>query len=197
MPIPSQVISVLEKLKTAGFDAYPVGGCARDFLLGREPEDWDVATNAKPEEIQKVFPKSFYENKFGTVTVLADGHPRTQRAEQSSYDGMEIQITTYRVDEKYSDKRHPDSVIFTASLKEDLARRDFTINAMALEISCHPERSEGSRDSSLIAQNDRYKIIDPFNGQEDLKNKVIRAVGDPKQRFSEDALRLLRAVRFA
>ena len=183
MPIPSQVISVLEKLKTAGFDAYPVGGCARDFLLGREPEDWDVATNAKPEEIQKTFPKSFYENKFGTVTVLPDK--------------MEIQITTYRVDEKYSDKRHPDSVIFTASLKEDLARRDFTINAMALEISCHPERSEGSRDSSLIAQNDRYKIIDPFNGQEDLKNKVIRAVGDPKQRFSEDALRLLRAVRFA
>src|SRR3989344_8157870 len=159
MEIPKEIKTIISKLKKRGFEAYVVGGCVRDILRGIVPHDWDVATNAKPEEIQKVFPKSFYENKFGTVTVLADGHPRTQRAEQSSYDGMEIQITTYRVDEKYSDKRHPDSVIFTASLKEDLARRDFTINAMALEISCHPERSEGSRDSSLIAQNDRYKII--------------------------------------
>jgi len=197
--IPLTIINIINKLKTASFEAYAVGGCARDFLLGREPEDWDIATNAQPEEIQKVFPKSFYENKFGTVTVLADE--------------MKIQITTYRVDEKYSDKRHPDSVKFTANLKEDLARRDFTINAMALDIFshpeqisarhpeqvsvCHPERSEGSRDSSLIAQNDRYKIIDPFGGQDDLKNKIIRAVGDPKKRFSEDALRLLRAVRFA
>src|SRR3989344_2472113 len=143
MPIPSQVISVLEKLRAAGFDAYPGGGCARDFLLGREPEDWDIATNAKPEEIQKVFPKSFYENKFGTVTVLLDK--------------MEIQITTYRVDEKYSDKRHPDSVKFTASLKEDLARRDFTINAIALEI--------GITNYEL-----RIKIIDPFDGQKDLRD---------------------------
>src|SRR3989344_306673 len=228
MTIPSQVISVLEKLKAAGFEAYPVGGCARDFLLWREPKDWDIATNAKPEEIQKVFPKSFYENKFGTVTVLADK--------------MEIQITTYRVDEKYSDKRHPDSVKFTASLKEDLARRDFTVNAMALDIFCHPDKvavchpeeaafirhpeeaaDEGSQRffgrglpvcprakrlankqqsseafaESWLPQNDRYKIIDPFGGQEDLKNKIIRAVGDPKERFGEDALRLLRAVRFA
>ena len=183
MPIPSQVISVLEKLKAAGFEAYPVGGCARDFLLGREPKDWDIATNAKPEEIQKVFPKSFYENKFGTVTVLADK--------------MEIQITTYRVDEKYSDKRHPDSVKFTASLKEDLARRDFTINAMALDLETYNMKHETEENRSFKFQVSSFKIIDPFGGQEDLKNKIIRAVGNPKQRFSEDALRLLRAVRFA
>jgi len=183
MTIPSQVISVLEKLKAAGFEAYPVGGCARDFLLGREPKDWDIATNAKPEEIQKVFPKSFYENKFGTVTVLADK--------------MEIQITTYRVDEKYSDKRHPDSVKFTASLKEDLARRDFTINAMALDLETYNMKHETEENRSFKFQVSSFKIIDPFGGQEDLKNKIIRAVGNPKQRFSEDALRLLRAVRFA
>src|SRR3989344_528721 len=183
MTIPSQVISVLEKLKAAGFEAYPVGGCARDFLLWREPKDWDIATNAKPEEIQKVFPKSFYENKFGTVTVLADK--------------MEIQITTYRVDEKYSDKRHPDSVKFTASLKEDLARRDFTINAMALDLETYNMKHETEENRSFKFQASSFKIIDPFGGQEDLKNKIIRAVGNPKQRFSEDALRLLRAVRFA
>ena len=219
MTIPLTIINIINKLKTAGFEAYPVGGCARDFLLEHEPKDWDIATNAKPDEIQKVFPKSFYENKFGTVTVLADK--------------MEIQITTYRVDEKYSDKRHPDSVKFTASLKEDLARRDFTVNAMALDIFCHPDKvavchpeeaaDEGSQRffgrglpvcprakrlankqqsseafaESWLPQNDRYKIIDPFGGQEDLKNKIIRAVGDPRKRFSEDSLRLLRAVRFA
>ena len=189
MSIPSQVISVLEKLKSAGFEAYAVGGCARDFLLGREPEDWDIATNAKPEEIQKTFPKSFYENKFGTVTVLlrktaelrgTDAEPRGTNQRNIE----QIQITTYRVDEKYSDKRHPDSVKFTANLKEDLARRDFTINAMALEI--------GITNHEL-----RIKIIDSFDGQKDLRDKIIRAVGDPKKRFSEDALRLLRAVRFA
>ena len=204
MVIPSQVISVLEKLKTAGFEAYPVGGCARDFLLGREPKDWDIATNAKPEEIQKVFPKSFYENKFGTVTVLADK--------------MEIQITTYRVDEKYSDKRHPDSVRFTANLKEDLARRDFTINAMALDINPKHEARNSKQIQNSKASNSKrlefgnsdldivsdfgfrisdFVVIDPFGGQEDLKNKIIRTVGNPKERFGEDALRLLRAVRFA
>src|SRR3989344_2320477 len=121
--IPQEVLHIGRALMRAGFEAYAVGGCVRDVLLGRTPNDWDVATNAEPEEIQKVFPKSFYENKFGTVTVLADE--------------MKIQITTYRVDEKYSDKRHPDSVKFTANLKEDLARRDFTINAMALDVFCH------------------------------------------------------------
>src|SRR3989344_2508393 len=171
MPIPSQVIKVIKDLQNASFEAYAVGGCVRDILLGVEPKDWDIATSAKPEEIQKVFPKNFYENKFGTVTVLENG--------------VEIQVATYRIDVKYSDKRHPDSVKFTASLKEDLARRDFTVNAMALEVQSPKSKVQS------------YEIIDPFGGQEDLKNKIIRTVGDPKERFGEDALRLMRAIRFA
>src|SRR3972149_7958896 len=183
MPIPSQVIKVIKDLQNAGYEAYAVGGCVRDILLGVEPKDWDIATSAKPEEIQKIFPKNFYENKFGTVTVLENG--------------IEIQVTTYRVDVKYSDKRHPDSVKFTASLKEDLARRDFTINAMALDLETYNMKHETEENRSFKFQVSSFKIIDPFGGQEDLKNKIIRAVGNPKERFSEDALRLLRAVRFA
>ncbi len=156
-------MTALAALEGAGFEAYAVGGCVRDVVLGREPKDWDVATSAKPEEIQKIFPKSFYENKFGTVTAHIGG--------------MDIQITTYRVDARYSDKRHPDDVRYTTNIKEDLARRDFTVNAMALSES--------------------GEIIDPFGGQDDLKNRVIRAVGNPEARFNEDALRLMRAVRFS
>lgn len=167
MIIPKEVQSILEKLKKSGFDAYAVGGCVRDFLREVEPKDWDVCTNAEPKDIQKIFPKSFYENKFGTVTVQTKSKKPALK---------EIQITTYRIDEKYTDKRHPDKVRFTANLKEDLARRDFTVNALAL---------------------DKGKVIDYFDGQEDLKNKIIRAVGEPEKRFSEDALRMLRAVRFA
>lgn len=178
MSIPSQVIKIIKDLQNAGYEAYAVGGCVRDFLLGIEPKDWDITTNAKPEEIQKIFPKSFYENKFGTVTVLIDG--------------MEIQVTTYRIDVSYSDKRHPDIVKFTASLEEDLARRDFTINAMALALEAQEVKS-ATQNSKL----ENYKIIDPFGGQEDLKNKIIRAVGNPIERFQEDALRLMRAVRLA
>lgn len=179
--IPSQVINIIQTLKDAGYEAYAVGGCVRDLLLGREPKDWDVATSAKPEEIQKIFPKSFYENKFGTVTILIGE--------------MEVQVTTYRIDVSYSDKRHPDSVKFTASLEEDLARRDFTVNAMALEIVDNNQRAADSTRYSLLAT--RYSVIDPFGGQEDLKNKIIRAVGNPKERFNEDALRMMRAVRLA
>ncbi|MCR4323268.1 MAG: HD domain-containing protein [Candidatus Azambacteria bacterium] len=212
--IPQQVLFVGRELTHAGFAAYAVGGCVRDVLLGREPSDWDVATNAKPEEIQKVFPKSFYENKFGTVTALVDGHDcaiaplersrfisdvlsESQNAIPSrgclcanrcalgQTGSMEIQITTYRVDNAYSDKRHPDSVKYTNDLTEDLARRDFTVNAMALELKSEKEEAKS------------YEIIDPFYGQKDLKEKIIRAVGDANERFNEDALRLVRAVRFA
>ncbi len=163
MKLPKEVIFAINELKKSGFEAYAVGGCVRDFLINKEPKDWDIATSALPEEIQKIFPKNFYENKFGTVTVFVDL--------------FQMEITTYRVDQKYSDKRHPDSVKYTKSLKEDLKRRDFTINAMALG-------ADG-------------KIIDLFGGQRDLKEKLIRAVGDPEERFKEDALRLMRAVRFA
>ena len=169
--IPKEVMAALSALHDAGFEAYAVGGCARDVLLSRAPKDWDVATNAQPEAIQKIFPKHFYENAFGTVTVFIDG--------------MEIQITTYRVDNAYSDKRHPDSVQYTAHLQEDLARRDFTMNAMALKVESEKSKVK------------EYEIIDPFDGQKDITGKLVRAAGNPKERFDEDALRLMRAVRFA
>lgn len=168
MIIPKEVKSVIEKLKENGFESYIVGGCVRDFLRDAEPDDWDITTNAKPKEIQKIFPKSFYKNKFFTVTVQTESeNPKLK----------EIEITTYRLETKYIDKRHPSEVKFAKTLKEDLARRDFTVNAMAIDIE--------------------LKIIDPFKGQKDLEHKTIRAVGNPEERFSEDALRMMRAVRFS
>lgn len=167
MHLPFEVHSILTTLISAGFEAYAVGGCVRDMLLGKDPTDWDVATSAKPQEIQKLFPKNFYANRFGTVTVITE----------SADDALkEIEVTTYRIDVDYSDQRHPNAVQFTTNIEEDLARRDFTINAMAM---------------------DKERIIDPFHGQKDLEKKLIRAVGDPAERFAEDALRLLRAIRFA
>jgi len=172
--IPKIIIQTVETLKKAGFEAYLVGGCVRDLLLHMKPKDWDITTNAKPEEIQKLFPKTVYENKFGTVAVITDSEDPALKV---------VEITPYRFEAKYSDKRHPDSVSFTNNLEDDLKRRDFTINAMALEIS------------NLKFQ--ISKIIDPFNGQKDLKNKIIRAVGKPEERFNEDGLRIIRAIRFA
>jgi len=175
MRIPKEVQSVINELKKKGFEAYIVGGCVRDFLRGVEPEDWDVATSAKPEEIQKIFPESFYENKFLTVTVQTGSeNPKLK----------EIEITTYRKEAKYTDKRHPDQISFAKTIEEDLARRDFTVNAVAMGLK-------------FQVPNSRFILIDPFGGQEDLKNKIIRAVGNPEERFNEDALRMMRAVRFA
>ncbi len=168
MTIPKEIKNIISELNKSGFDAYIVGGSLRDFLRGVEANDWDITTNAKPEEIQKIFPDSFYENKFLTVTV------RTNSKKENLF---EIEITTFRSDSKYSDKRHPDQVEFAKTIEEDLARRDFTINALAMDL--------------------KKKIIDPFFGQKDLKNKIIRTVGNPEERFDEDALRMLRAVRFA
>lgn len=166
MTVPKEVKSVVDKLKKNGFEAYIVGGCVRDFLRGVIPEDWDVATNARPSEIQKIFPKNFYENKFLTVTVQTGSQDAKLK---------EIEITTYRSEAKYTDKRHPDEVKFAKTIKEDLARRDFTVNAIAMD----------------------SKVIDPFNGQKDLKDKVIRVVGQAQDRFAEDALRMMRAARLA
>jgi len=160
MIIPKEIKEIIAKLEKAGFEAYIVGGCVRDFLLEKKPKDWDVTTNAKPEQIQKVFPDSFYENKFLTVTTKSG-----------------VEITTYRLEAGYSDKRHPDELKYAKTLEEDLARRDFTINAMAMDL--------------------KKKVTDLFDGKKDLKNKIIKTVGNPNERFSEDALRMLRAVRFA
>lgn len=167
--IPKEVRAAVAILEQAGFEAYLVGGCVRDLLIGRTPQDWDITTNAKPEQIQELFPKSFYENNFGTVSVVTGSEDPKLRT---------IEITPFRLEGKYSDKRHPDEVRFAKTLEEDLARRDFTVNAIAMKL-------EGCA------------IIDPFFGQKDLEAKLIRAVGDPYERFEEDALRIMRAVRFA
>lgn len=171
MTIPREIQSVIEKLAKKGFEAYLVGGCVRDLLRGVEPKDWDIATNAKPNEIGTVFKKSFADNNFGTVTVLTDSkNPRLK----------EVEITPYRIDERYTDKRHPDAIRFAKTIEEDLARRDFTINAIA-----------------ALPKGTELKIVDPYEGEKDLQKKIIRAVGDPEDRFSEDALRMMRAARFA
>jgi putative nucleotidyltransferase with HDIG domain len=163
--IPPDVASVVEKLQHGGHEAYVVGGCVRDAIRGVEPADWDVATDAKPDGIQKLFRRSLYTNRFGTVIVRLGER--------------EIEVTTYRIEAEYSDHRRPDAVAFTESLREDLSRRDFTMNAMAWS-------PEGGG-----------TLVDPFGGQADLEARLVRAVGDPDERFREDALRMLRAVRFA
>ena len=165
--IPKEVSTVSDELRKDGFESYLVGGCVRDLIIGLEPKDWDVTTNATPEQIQAVFPDSFYENDYGTVGV------KTESADQKL---AIIEVTPYRTESEYSDKRRPDRVEFGASLTEDLARRDFTINAIALD-------------------DDKGHIIDPYDGQKDIKDKLVRAVGVAADRFSEDALRMLRAVR--
>ncbi|MFA6193732.1 MAG: HDIG domain-containing metalloprotein [Parcubacteria group bacterium] len=164
--IPKPIIEIIQKLEAAGFEAFAVGGCVRDLLMDVEPKDWDVTTSAKPEEVMKIFPDSFCENAFGTVGVKTES-------------GV-VEVTTYRIESKYSDKRRPDKVKFAKTLEEDLSRRDFTVNALALKI-----------------KNSDFEIIDLYDGQKDLKKKTIRAVGDANERFDEDALRVMRAVRFA
>lgn len=175
---PEEIRDVSIELVKAGFKAYLVGGCVRDLLLGKKPKDWDIATDATPEEIQKLFPESVYENRFGTVIVKTN-------SEESSL--KTIEITTFRQEEEYADRRHPKKVKFTKTIEGDLKRRDFTINAMALNL-------ESLLENDALTSED---IIDPFGGKKDLEKKIIRAVGQPEKRFEEDALRLMRAVRFA
>ncbi|MEX0933367.1 MAG: HD domain-containing protein [Candidatus Paceibacterota bacterium] len=180
VPLPQEALEVLQTLHEAGFEAYLVGGCVRDILLGREPEDWDVATNALPEEVLVLFEHSFYENNFGTVGVVFE--------EASDERHKTIEVTTYRNEGTYTDKRRPDEVSFTKNIEDDLKRRDFTINAIAfLPDFAHSNPSDVSRGT----------FIDPFHGKQDLDKKTVRAVGNPHERFNEDALRSMRAVRIA
>jgi poly(A) polymerase/tRNA nucleotidyltransferase (CCA-adding enzyme) len=176
--IPQYLIKVISKLEAGGFEGYVVGGCVRDLLLDKEPKNWDVATNARPEEVMKIFPDSVYENEFGTVGVKIKENDETIDV---------VEITTYRVESKYSDKRHPDEIEFAKTLEEDLSRRDFTINALALKL----------KGVKGMKGEEGFEIIDLFGGREDLGKKIIRAVGKADDRFNEDALRMLRAVRFA
>ena len=164
--VPEYALAVVERLESRGYEAYVVGGCVRDSLLGRQPNDWDVCTNALPEDVLRVF-RRFHVIKtglqHGTVTVMSDKQP--------------VEVTTFRIDGNYSDNRHPDAVSFVSRVEEDLARRDFTINAMAYS----PTRG----------------LVDAFGGQEDLAAGLIRCVGEPDARFNEDGLRIMRALRFA
>jgi poly(A) polymerase/tRNA nucleotidyltransferase (CCA-adding enzyme) len=207
--IPQYVIDIIQKLETAGFEGFVVGGCVRDILLDKKPKDWDVATNAVPSQIMSIFPDSVYENEFGTVGIkipkskfqmtnqiqISNDKIKDNNEEKIEYEIVEV--TTYRIESKYSDKRHPDSVKFAKTLEEDLSRRDFTINAMAVKIPNSkfqiPNQSQNPK--SKIKNN--FEIIDPFDGQKDLKKKIIRAVGKADDRFNEDALRMMRAIRFS
>ncbi len=192
--IPDYVTHVTESLENAGFEAFLVGGCVRDLIMKREPKDWDITTNAKPEEIIPLFEKTIYENKFGTVGVCIPKVTHETTKDTDMYDfgyGDEtnnnvshvtkyniIEVTPYRIEAKYSDNRHPDEVKFSETIEDDLKRRDFTINAMAYRIS-------------------KGHIIDLYKGHDSIKDTLIQAVGNANDRFKEDALRMLRAIRFS
>src|SRR3989344_2436820 len=188
--IPPEVSHVTDTLEKAGFDAYLVGGCVRDMLMDREPKDWDVTTNAKPEQIIGLFEKTVYENTFGTVGVciprdvnretLTENVSRETSNSNVIHETLEyviVEVTPYRIEAEYTDFRHPDEVKFSDKLEDDLKRRDFTINALALDSNGH--------------------VIDLFGGIKDIESKTLRTVGEAEDRFNEDALRMLRAVRFA
>jgi putative nucleotidyltransferase with HDIG domain len=168
--IPARILETLEVLHAHGFEAYLVGGCVRDLLLGREPKDWDITTPALPEDIVKIYPKTVYENTFGTVMIVHE--------EETDERLKTVEVTPYRTESTYSDNRRPDEVSFSTDIHLDLQRRDFTMNAFAY----NPFKET---------------FIDDYKGQDDLRNRMIRTVGDPIGRFSEDALRILRAIRLS
>jgi tRNA nucleotidyltransferase (CCA-adding enzyme) len=167
--IPKEVKQVAETLENKGFEAYMVGGCTRDLLLGKAPKDWDFTTNAKPEEIQELFPEHYANNDFGTIGIKTESEDDNLKV---------IEVTPYRSESGYSDARRPDTVTFGVSLEEDLKRRDFTVNALAYRVTTG-------------------ELTDLFSGAEDLKGKRLKTVGEPDERFAEDALRMMRAVRLA
>ncbi len=169
-PIPKEIINITQTLEKAGFEAFLVGGCVRDLILVREPKDWDITTNALPDQIISLFSKTVYENDFGTVAVLSE--------EIEDETLKKVEITPYRLESTYSDNRHPDKVSFSTKVEDDLKRRDFTINALAYSISDN-------------------RIIDLYQGLKDIKDKIIRTVGEPEKRFTEDGLRILRTIRFS
>jgi poly(A) polymerase/tRNA nucleotidyltransferase (CCA-adding enzyme) len=175
LTVPKEVMMVVAVLNAASFESYLVGGCVRDLLMGVKPKDYDITTNATPEEIIALFPKTFYENSYGTVGVVTCGEDLGTVCSDETV--KIVEVTPYRIEGIYSDNRHPDSVKWSKNLQDDLGRRDFTVNSIAYNPVTH-------------------EMIDPFDGQKDIENHLIRAVGNPDVRFSEDALRLMRTVRF-
>ncbi len=174
--IPEDIVKLNRTFEEAGFEIYLVGGCVRNMLLNKEVKDWDFTTNATPEEILALFPDGFYDNVFGTVGIPL----KSENGEVVKV----FEVTTYRTEEGYSNRRHPEKVTWGKSINEDLSRRDFTMNAIALKII-------GEKNNPTI------EMVDPYNGKEDITNKIVRAVGNPQERFKEDALRLMRAIRLA
>ena len=174
--IPKEVRSVALTLEASGYESYVVGGCIRDILMDREPSDYDIATSATPEQILLLFPKTFYENSFGTVGVVTCGEGTG--IECSDNKVRVVEVTPFRTESTYSDKRHPDKVSFTTNVYDDLARRDFTVNALAYRVTTG-------------------ELLDVYGGQEDISKKILKTVGEPVERFNEDALRMLRAIRFS
>lgn len=175
--IPQSISAIYRKFTNAGFTLYLVGGPVRDILQHKTPKDWDLTTNATPDEMLKLFPEAFYDNTFGTVGIPVESLKETAHKDV-------VEITTFRTERGYADRRHPNTVSWGKSIEEDLSRRDFTMNAIAIQMSdalnVNPENA-----------------IDPFGGRKDIEDKLIRAVGNPNERFKEDALRLMRAIRFA
>jgi len=172
--ITPEVLQIYKKTELAGFEVFFVGGCVRDFLIGKKIKDWDMTTNATPEQIQEIFPDSFYENNYGTV-----GIPFENKIEDDVFEKNYVEITTYRKESGYGNFRHPENISWGKNIEDDLSRRDFTVNAIAARL-----------------RNGKTEYTDPFDGQKDIEKKIIKTVGDPDSRFSEDALRLLRAIRF-
>ncbi|MFH1233638.1 MAG: HD domain-containing protein [Patescibacteria group bacterium] len=196
---PDYIKNIIEKLENAGFEAFVVGGCVRDLLMAscvkasdandKLPKDWDITTNARPEQMLVIFPDCKYENVFGTVLLpIKNDQSKTEQI---------IEITTYRSEQGYSDRRHPDKIKFEDSLDKDLERRDFTINAMALGKVKSQKSIKSIKSKVILVDNEEFELIDLFGGEKDIKKKIIRAVGEPVDRFKEDALRMMRAVRFA
>src|SRR3989344_4806025 len=172
--IPSEISHVTGTLERAGFEAYLVGGCVRDLYRGVAPKDWDITTNATPDEIIALFPKTFYENEYGTVGVVNEDITEDDTNRGSM---RVVEVTPYRKETTYTNFRHPDEVIFSGKLEDDLLRRDFTMNAIGYSVS-------------------KKEIIDPYDGERDIERHLIKTVGKPSDRFHEDALRVMRAVRF-
>ena len=179
LTIPQFVSSIGNKLRKAGYEAYLVGGCVRDMLLDKTPNDWDIATNATPGEMLEIFDNARYDNSFGTVRVVSDNKKTSIK---------EVEITTYRTEDIYSDSRHPDEVKFSSTIHDDLQRRDFTINALALDIT------NVSRHNIISVSQET--IIDDYSGVEDLQHSRLQAVGTPNERMQEDPLRIMRGIRF-
>lgn len=187
--IPHEVARVTAALEDAGFEAFLIGGCVRDILLGQNPNDWDVTTNARPDDISDIFEHSHYDNDYGTVRVVNDN---------TEDDTLKvIEVTTYRLEAEYSDGRRPDEVTFSDTLDDDLKRRDFTVNALALQVPRETGKEAGSVSYETLTTVARENIVDNFDGLADLHENRIRTVGEPEERFREDALRILRAIRLS